>query len=94
MVSFSRPNYRQLPVDMENQVALTRSIGQPRMQSQPTAVTFTNDDDLKINYRMRVTMADSRQLTGTLLAFDKVSLLPPRPLLSFPDFCLNIARST
>ncbi|KAI5794724.1 small nuclear ribonucleoprotein [Pyronema domesticum] len=25
----------------------------------------------KINYRMRVTVSDSRQLTGTLLAFDK-----------------------
>ena len=56
MVSFSRPNYRQLPVDMENQVILIRSIGQPRMQPltppypaqlnlpNSTVVAPTNDD--------------------------------------------------
>jgi small nuclear ribonucleoprotein B and B' len=31
---------------------------------------------LQINYRMRVTLNDGRQMTGSMLAFDKV----PNPL--------------
>lgn len=38
----------------------------------------------QINYRMRVTLLDGRQMTGQMLAFDKVRitpLLPPSKIL-------------
>jgi hypothetical protein len=35
----------------------------------------------QINYRMRVTMNDGRQMTGQMLAFDKVSNPPPLYIL-------------
>ncbi len=35
----------------------------------------------QINYRMRVTMNDARQMTGQMLAFDKVSSLSFTPCI-------------
>ena len=37
-----------------------------------------------VNYRMRVTLNDGRQMTGQMLAFDKVCPLPPPPPLPQP----------
>jgi hypothetical protein len=34
-----------------------------------------------INYRMRVTLNDGRQMTGQMLAFDKVRSISPPPIL-------------
>jgi len=31
-----------------------------------------SNEDVQINYRMRVTLNDGRQMTGQMLAFDKV----------------------
>lgn len=35
-----------------------------------------------VNYRMRVTLNDGRQMTGQMLAFDKVRPLPAQPPLA------------
>ena len=39
-----------------------------------------------INYRMRVTLNDGRQMTGQMLAFDKVRSSPLHPLLTFSQY--------
>lgn len=54
-------------------IANFSSIAKPReFSSDDTYLQFLTYCPFQINYRMRVTLNDGRQMTGQMLAFDKV----------------------
>lgn len=43
---------------------------------RPPLPQYNHANEIKINFRMRVTLNDGRQMTGEMLAFDRVRSLP------------------